>query len=171
MKKFFVVALILFLILFTALIKNSTKRIDDDIFVIKDSIRALEKEFNDLKLEYNYLSSGKKLLELQSKFFEEHLKTKKSYEIKKDLAEIVKESNFYKNNNSILFRINKNKYLFDLPLLLKESLKQSKIHDFGDVKIDTYQKSNLFFSHRKSTHENFPQKAKTGRHISVIGIY
>ena len=82
MKKFFVVALILFLILFTALIKNSTKRIDDDIFVIKDSIRALEKEFNDLRLEYNYLSSGKKLLELQSKFFEEHLKTKKSYEIK-----------------------------------------------------------------------------------------
>ena len=82
MKKFFVVSLILFLILFTALIKNSTKRFDDDIFVIKESIRALDKEFNDLKLEYNYLSSGKKLLELQSKFFEEDLEAKKSYEIK-----------------------------------------------------------------------------------------
>ena len=82
MKKFFVISLILFLILFTALIKNSTKRIDDDIFVIKESIRALEKEFNDLKLEYIYLSSGKKLLELQSKFFEEDLKAKRSYEIK-----------------------------------------------------------------------------------------
>lgn len=82
MKKFLVVSLILFLILFTALIKNSTKRIDDDIFVIKESIRALEKEFNDLKLEYIYLSSGKKLLGLQSKFFEEDLKAKKSYEIK-----------------------------------------------------------------------------------------
>jgi len=82
LKKFFVISLILFLILFTALIKNSTKRIDDDIFVIKESIRALEKEFNDLKLEYIYLSSGKKLLGLQSKFFEEDLKAKKSYEIK-----------------------------------------------------------------------------------------
>ena len=82
MKKFLVVSLILFLILFTALIKNSTKRFDDDIFVIKESIRALDKEFNDLKLEYNYLSSGKKLLELQSKLFEEDLEAKKSYEIK-----------------------------------------------------------------------------------------
>ena len=82
MKKFFVISLILFLILFTALIKNSTKRFDDDIFVIKESIRALDKEFNDLKLEYNYLSSGKKLLELQAKFFEEDLKAKRSYEIK-----------------------------------------------------------------------------------------
>ena len=82
MKKFLEISLILFLILSTALIKNSTKRFDDDIFVIKESIRALDKEFNDLKLEYNYLSSGKKLLELQSKFFEEDLKAKRSYEIK-----------------------------------------------------------------------------------------
>ena len=82
MKKFFVISLILCLILLTALIKTSLKRFDDDIFVIKESIRALEKEFNDLKLEYNYLSSGKKLLELQSKFFEEDLKAKRSYEIK-----------------------------------------------------------------------------------------
>ena len=36
--------------------------------------------------------------------------------------------------------------------------------------MDTYQKSNLFFSHRKSTHENFPKERKTGRHISVIGL-
>ena len=81
MKKFFVTFLILFLILFTAFIKNSTKRIDDEIFVIKENIRILEKEFGDLKLEYTYLSSGKKLMSFQTKFFEEKLKVKKKNEI------------------------------------------------------------------------------------------
>ena len=33
-----------------------------------------------------------------------------------------------------------------------------------------YKISSLFFSHRKSSHENFPKEAKTGRHISVIGM-
>ena len=93
-----------------------------------------------------------------------------SYEIKNDLAQIVKESEFYKNNHSILFHVKQDKYLLDLPLLLKESLKFSKINNIGDINMDTYQKSNLFFSHRKSTHENFPEQSKTGRHISVIGL-
>ena len=95
---------------------------------------------------------------------------KVSYEIKNDLAQIVKESAFYKNNDSILFHVKQDKYLLDLPLLLKESLKFSKINNIGDINMDTYQKSNLFFSHRKSTHENFPKERKTGRHISVIGL-
>ena len=95
---------------------------------------------------------------------------KESYEIKKDLALIVKETKFYKNNRSILLQVNQDKYLFDLPLLIKESLKFSKINNFGDININTYEKSDLFFSHRKSTHENFPKIGKTGRHISVIGL-
>ena len=95
---------------------------------------------------------------------------KKSYEIKKDVAIIVKETEFYKKNNSILFQLNDNKYLFDLPLLIKENLKSSKINNFGDINMNTYEKSNLFFSHRKSSHKNFPKEGKTGRHISVIGL-
>ena len=95
---------------------------------------------------------------------------KESYEIKKDVALIVKKSEFYKKNHSILFQINDDKYLFDLPLLIKESLKFSKINNFGDIYMNTYDKSNLFFSHRKSSHKNFPKQGKTGRHISVIGL-
>ena len=82
MKKFFVITLVLFLILFTALIKNSTKRIDDEIFATKESIRTLEKEFGELKLEYNYLSSGEKLMYFQNKHFKEILKPKKKHKIK-----------------------------------------------------------------------------------------
>ncbi len=95
---------------------------------------------------------------------------KQSYEIRHDVARFVKESKFYEKNHSVLFHIQDDKYLFDLPLLLKESLKNSRINNIGDIKINTYEKSNLFFSHRKTTHKNFPIQAKTGRHISVISL-
>ena len=77
MKKFLVISLILSLILITALIKNSTKRVDDEIFVVKENIRVFEKDLGDLKLENNYLGSGKKLMEFQSQYFNEHLEFKK----------------------------------------------------------------------------------------------
>mgnify|MGYP001414869799 FL=1 len=70
MKKFFTISLILFLILFTAIVKNSTKRIDDRIFAIKENIRSLKKDFENVKLEYDYLSSAEKLLEFQNLYFE-----------------------------------------------------------------------------------------------------
>ena len=81
MKKSLVISLILSLILFTALIKNSTKRVDDEIFVTNENLRILEKEFGDLKLENNYLSSGKKLMELQSEYFDKKLESKKTNKI------------------------------------------------------------------------------------------
>ena len=94
---------------------------------------------------------------------------KQSYEIKDDVAKIVKQSLSFKRNNSILSQMNNNKYLFDLPLLLKESLKISKINKIGDININTYD-NNLFFSHRYSSHQNSSKVGMTGRHISVIGI-
>jgi len=81
MKKFSVIFLILFLILFTAFIKNSTKRIDDQIFTTKENIRGLKKDFENIKLEYDYLSSAEKLLELQDLYFNDEL-------IKKDIQTI-----------------------------------------------------------------------------------
>ncbi len=81
MKKFSVIFLILFLILFTALIKNSTKRIDDEIFVIKENMRSLKKDFENIKLEHDYLSSAEKLLEFQNLYFDDEL-------VKKDIQEI-----------------------------------------------------------------------------------
>ena len=89
MKKLSVIFLILFLILFTALVKNSTKRIDDMIFVLKINIKDLGKNFESIKLENDYLSSTEKLLEFQNLYFDNEL-------IKKDIQEIkiiYKESN------------------------------------------------------------------------------
>ena len=81
MKKFSVIFLIVFLILSTALVKNSTKRTDDEIFAIKENIRALKKDFENIKLEYEFLSSTEKLLELQNLYFDDEL-------VKKDINEI-----------------------------------------------------------------------------------
>ena len=82
MKKFFTIFLILSLILFTAIVKNSTKRIDDRIFAIKENIRSLKKDFENLKLENEYLSSSEKLLEFQNMYFDEELVKKELEEIK-----------------------------------------------------------------------------------------
>ena len=82
MSKFFSIFLIISLILFTALIKNSTKRMDDEIFIVKENIRFLEKEIDDLELEYTFLSSGKKLMDFKARFFEDDLSAKRKDEIK-----------------------------------------------------------------------------------------
>lgn len=67
-------ATIIFLIIVTSLVKNSTKEIEDQTFSINENIRTLKSELGDLMLEYNYLSSPNKLIEYQSQYFENDLK-------------------------------------------------------------------------------------------------
>lgn len=91
MKKFSIIFLIFFLILFTAIIKNSTKRIDDEIFGLKENIRILKKDFENIKLEHDYLSSSERLLKFQDLYFEDLL-------IKKSIDEmnlLNQRSNFF----------------------------------------------------------------------------
>ena len=75
-------SLILFLILSTAFIKNSTKRIDDEIFTTKEKIRDLKKDFENIKLEHDYLSSAEKLVKFKSLYFENELVKKQIQNIK-----------------------------------------------------------------------------------------
>jgi hypothetical protein len=82
MKKFLVISLILFLVLFTALVKNSTKRINDEIFITEENIRSLKKDYENIKLDYDYLSSAEKLLKFQELYFNDELAEKDIQEIK-----------------------------------------------------------------------------------------
>ena len=82
MKKFSVILIIFFLVLVTTIIKNSTKKIDDEIFITKENLRILNKEFEKVKLEFDYLSSSEKLLEYQRLYFENELNKKDISEIK-----------------------------------------------------------------------------------------
>ena len=82
MKKFGLAAVILFLVLSTAVIKNTTKQIEDELFTVKENIRVLKSEFENISLEYDYLSSAEKLLEYQSLYFEDQLIQKNIKDIK-----------------------------------------------------------------------------------------
>ena len=73
MKKIIFSLLIIFLIFFTSLIKNSTKNLDVKIFNIKEDIRLLNSKYELVLLDHNFLSSPKKLDEYQKKYFEDDL--------------------------------------------------------------------------------------------------
>tara|TARA_B100000287_G_C20266987_1_gene636414 strand:- start:318 stop:608 length:291 start_codon:yes stop_codon:yes gene_type:complete len=81
MKKYIITSLIVFLILFTALIKNSTKKIEDQIFTKQENLRSLKSEFENIKLENEYLSSSEKLMEYHDLYFDDELIQKKFEEI------------------------------------------------------------------------------------------
>ena len=82
MKNFVLALIIFFLILSTAIIKNTTKQIEDDIFTAKENIRVLKSDFENVSLEYDYLSSAERLLEYQSQYFEDELIQKNINDIK-----------------------------------------------------------------------------------------
>jgi len=81
-KKFLLSIIIFFLIISTTIIKNSTKKIEDDIFSTEENLRALNTNYNEVLLEHNYLSSSEQLLEFQSLYFENELAQKNLNEIK-----------------------------------------------------------------------------------------
>jgi hypothetical protein len=92
---------IFLLILFTSLVKNSTKEIEDKIFVVNENIRSLKSELGDVLLEYNYLSSPDKLSQFQTQYFEKNL-------IKIDITKIKKltEINAKINVSDFIEKIN-----------------------------------------------------------------
>jgi len=101
MKKI-VFAIIFVLILATSLVKNSTKEIEDKIFMVNENIRPLKSELGDVLLEYNYLSSPGKLIQYQTQYFEKDLIKIDINKIKKIIVEDnhIKVSNFLEKTNN-----------------------------------------------------------------------
>ena len=93
MKKIIIIMSIIILILSTTIIKNSAKKIEDNIFLVKENLRVLNSDYENILLEHNYLSSAEKLLEYQALYFEDELIQKniqniKIYKIKRNKIEI-----------------------------------------------------------------------------------
>ena len=82
MKKIVLVSIIFSLILLTAIIKNTAKQIEDELFTTKENLRILKSEYENILLEHDYLSSAEKLLEFQSLYFEDQLIPKSIKNIK-----------------------------------------------------------------------------------------
>ena len=89
MKKIILTFSILFLIVVTTFTKNSTKKLDNQIFNIRENIHVLKDKYELVLLDYNFLTTPKKLLEYQSKYFETDLIPLDITQIK----EIKEESN------------------------------------------------------------------------------
>ena len=73
MKKLFFFIPVILLIFATTVTKNSTKKLDKKIFEIKENVRILQEKYELVMLEYNYLTSPKKLMEYQKKYFDNEL--------------------------------------------------------------------------------------------------
>ena len=73
MRKIFLFFAVIILIVSTTLTKNSTKKLENQIFTTKDNISVLKDKYELVLLDFNYLTSPKKLLDYQFQYFEKEL--------------------------------------------------------------------------------------------------
>ena len=93
MLRKFLILTILILIISTTFIKNHTKKLDDEIFSIKENINYLNSVKKLVQLEHDYLSSPEKLLEFKNLYFYEELSftSKENIKIINDSSQIYFE--------------------------------------------------------------------------------
>ena len=73
MRILILILSIFFLLIFTTITKNSTKKIEQQIYNTKENLRILEQKYEMVLLDNNYLSSPERLMEYQFRFFENEL--------------------------------------------------------------------------------------------------
>ena len=89
MKKLLIISTIFFLVIATTITKNSTKKIEKQIYDTKENLRVLKNSYEMVLLDFNYLSSPKRLLNYQSKYFENELSEIDIKKIKKITLEEI----------------------------------------------------------------------------------
>ena len=103
MRKLILLLSIFFLLIFTTIIKNSTKEIEKKIYNTKENLRVLKNKYEMVLMEFNYFTTPEKLMEYQSKYFENELdevdiKKLKKITLKKNQLEIKEFIDFKKND-------------------------------------------------------------------------
>ena len=103
MRKLILLLSIFFLLIFTTIIKNSTKEIEKEIYNTKENLRVLKNNYEMVLMDFNYLTTPEKLMEYQSKYFENELdqvdiKKLKKITLKKNQLEIKEFIDFKKND-------------------------------------------------------------------------
>ena len=81
-KKILLFIPIIILIISTAFTKNSTKKLDKQIFKIQEDIKALNDIYELVLFDYNYLTSPNKLMEYSQTYFEKELSKKEIVDLK-----------------------------------------------------------------------------------------
>ena len=103
MRKLILILSIFFLLIFTTIIKNSTKEIEKKIYNTKENLRVLKNKYEMVLTDFNYLVTPEKLMEYQYKYFENELdqvdiKKLKKITLKKNQLEIKEFIDFKKND-------------------------------------------------------------------------
>lgn len=81
MKKLIFIFSLLVLIVTTSVVKNMTKQLNTEIYLTNERISLLQNKLDNLRLEFDYLTSPEKLMDYQKLYFEEELRPIKSSEI------------------------------------------------------------------------------------------
>ena len=103
MRKLILILSIFFLLIITTIIKNSTKKIEKKIYNTKENLRVLKNKYEMVLMDFNYLTTPEKLMEYQSKYFENELdqvdiKKLKKIKIKKNQIKIKEFIDSKKND-------------------------------------------------------------------------
>ena len=87
------------LIITTTIIKNSSKNLENQIFVTNENINILKNKYELVLLEFNFLTSPKQLIDYQSQYFENNLISKDITKMKliREQNEKLIISEFHKN--------------------------------------------------------------------------
>ena len=73
MRNYIIILIIVILIIFTSLIKTSTRDLEAKIFTSEEQIKVLSDKKELILLENNYLSSPERLFELKNTLFKNNL--------------------------------------------------------------------------------------------------
>ena len=100
MKNIILVFILIFLISLTAFIKTSSKKIEEEIFIVKENVSMLKEKYSLLLLDHTYLSNPSRLIQIIKNDINEdyiHLEMSDLKNLSKDNHKIFK-NNFSKND-------------------------------------------------------------------------
>tara|TARA_B100001029_G_scaffold175377_1_gene176739 strand:+ start:933 stop:1235 length:303 start_codon:yes stop_codon:yes gene_type:complete len=64
MKNLIIIFCLIFLISLTAIIKTSSKKIEEEVFIIKEKLSVLKNKYSLVLLEHTYLSNPSRLIKI-----------------------------------------------------------------------------------------------------------
>ena len=99
MRNYILFFSLILLIITTTIIKNSSKNLENQIFITNENINILKNKYELVLLEFNFLTSPKQLLDYQSQYFENNLISKDITKMKliREQNEKLIISEFHKN--------------------------------------------------------------------------
>ena len=97
MKKSIIIFCLIFLITITAVIKTSSKKIEEKIFILNENLFLLKEKYNLVSFEYTYLSEPSRLIKIMKTDKNEeyfHLENKNLKILFENEIELLNKSQF-----------------------------------------------------------------------------